>query len=127
MESERMLNIWKAELCLVGASMSGTGLTLFVILCLLFATFVVALQPPVGAGVNVICVPEDYQTIQEALDNANDGGTVFVHNGTYREILTVDKAVSLVGEDRGSTVIEGSVRVYASDVLLSNFTVRGYT
>jgi parallel beta-helix repeat protein len=98
-----------------------------VILCLLCATFVVVLQPPVGAGADVIRVPEDYHTIQEALDNANEGGTVFVHNGTYRETLTIDKAVSLVGENRQATAIEGSVQVYASDVLLSNFTVRGYT
>jgi parallel beta-helix repeat protein len=106
--------------------MSGTGLTSFVILCVLFATFVVVLQPPVGAGANVIRVPEDYQTIQEALDNANNWDTIFVHNGTYREMLLVEKSVLLIGEDKEATAIEGSVSIYASDVLLSNFTVRGY-
>ncbi len=53
----------------------------------------------------------DFATVQGALDNIPDGNTVpttiFVRNGTYREIVcfTNKHAVTLLGEDRKKTVI----------------------
>jgi len=75
-----------------------------------------------------ITVPDDYATIQEAIDNANEGGTVFVRNGTYYENLVVNKTVSLTGEDRISTIINGSLEVVAADgVQISGFHITGRT
>jgi len=75
--------------------------------------------------------PADFDTIQEAIDAASDGDTIFVYNGTY-EPVAVDKALSLVGEDRSITIIEGSlsdpydgtVSVLADDVNITGFTIR---
>ncbi|MFQ5621501.1 MAG: nitrous oxide reductase family maturation protein NosD [Candidatus Nanoarchaeia archaeon] len=75
-----------------------------------------------------IIVPEDYPTIQEAINAAGDGDTVFARNGTYYEHVVVDRAISLIGEDL-ETVIDGSstgrcIWVRSNDVELRGFTVR---
>jgi len=47
----------------------------------------------------------NYTIIQDAIDNATDGDTVFVYNGTYFENLFLDKTIYLIGEDRNNTII----------------------
>jgi nitrous oxidase accessory protein len=54
-----------------------------------------------------IIVPDDYPTIQGAIDNAHDGDTIFVRNGTYYENLAVNKTISLIGENKHDTFIHG--------------------
>lgn len=69
-----------------------------------------------------------YSSIQEAIDNANDGDTIFVYNGTYKEHLTIDKFITLIGENKKSTIIDGGnnkIAVYISgdNVSLSHFGI----
>jgi len=76
-----------------------------------------------------IIVPDEYPTIQEAINNANEGDTVYVKRGTYFENVIVNKTVSLIGEDKTETIIDGgginsSIRVSANNVLISGFTVQ---
>jgi len=79
---------------------------------------------------NMIVVPDDYSTIQEAIDAASEGDTIFVKRGTYHEHLQVDKSLSLVGEDRETTIIDGDnvgqvVNITACDhVNMTGFTIR---
>jgi parallel beta-helix repeat protein len=47
----------------------------------------------------------DYKTIQEAINNAQSGSTVYVKKGEYKEIITIKKQISLLGEDKDSTLI----------------------
>lgn len=73
--------------------------------------------------------PADFHTIQEAINAASDGDTVFVRNGTYYEHVIVNKTLSLVGESVESTIIDGSnngcvIDVLASNVSLSQFTLQ---
>ena len=73
-----------------------------------------------------------YQFIQDGIDNASDGDTVFVYNGTYYENVKVRKSISLVGEDRNSTIIDGLnkssvIYVRAASVTIENFTIRNGT
>ena len=71
----------------------------------------------------------DYARIQDAVDAANDGDTVFVYSGTYYENLIVNKSIILRGEDRDATVINGGGRGYvicvlADSVNISTFSIR---
>jgi parallel beta-helix repeat protein len=70
---------------------SGIMLTL-----LLIGMLTLAFQiQPVKAG--TITVPDDYPTIQQAINNASEGDTIYVHSGHYAEDVVVDKPVSLIG------------------------------
>lgn len=55
-----------------------------------------------------IRVPADFATIQAAINNASDGDTIWVYNGTYPEHLEVNKSVTLLAVDGpDKTIIEG--------------------
>jgi parallel beta-helix repeat protein len=78
---------------------------------------------------SAIVVPDDFPTIQEAINNANSGDSIFVRNGTYHEHLIVNKTVSIVGEDRTATMLDGNhtgtvVKVTASNATISGFTIQ---
>ena len=79
---------------------------------------------PAGA---TIVVPTDYQTIQQAIDNASAGDTIFVYNGTYAENLIIPINLTLIGEGRDVTVIDGrgadGITVTAADVEIKGFTI----
>lgn len=82
--------------------------------------------------VDMIIVPDDYPTIQEAINHANEGNTIFVKNGTYYENIVVNKTVSLVGENREKTILNGTtidptMIVNASNLSIKGFTFIGYT
>lgn len=52
-------------------------------------------------------VPDEYPTIQAAIDAAKAGEDILVQPGTYREHLIVDKPVNLIGAGRPRPVIDG--------------------
>jgi len=78
---------------------------------------------------NTIVVPDDYVSIQEAIDNAAEGDTVFVKEGTYNENLTINKSLSLIGENSHTTIIDGgnagtAVLIRGDRVNVTGFTVK---
>jgi len=74
----------------------------------------------------------DFSRIQDAINAASSGDTIFVHDGTYYEHLTIGKSISLVGENRATSIIDGSrtgtvISVFADFVNISRLTIRnGY-
>ncbi len=60
-------------------------------------TVIVSTRNPVTAGIRR--VPEEYPTIQSALDAAQDGDDIIVQKGRYRELVVIDKSVNLIGKD----------------------------
>ena len=54
--------------------------------------------------------PNNYTKIQDAIDNASDGDTVYVYDDSspYYENVIVDKSINLIGEDRNTTIIDGN-------------------
>lgn len=58
--------------------------------------------------VNTTGIGGAYTSIQDAINDSNDGDTVFVYSGTYYEIVVANKTISLIGEDRENTIINGS-------------------
>jgi parallel beta-helix repeat protein len=72
-----------------------------------------------------------YSTIQSAIDapETQSGHTIFVRNGTYYENVVVNKTVSLIGENKYATIIDGSgtgvvISVTTNNVRISGFTVQ---
>jgi parallel beta-helix repeat protein len=64
--------------------------------------------------------PGNYSSIQLAIDAADVGDSVFVFGGTYLEKVTISKAITLEGEDRSTTIMDGSgsgnvVRIESTD------------
>jgi len=57
-----------------------------------------------------------------------EDGTVEVKNGTYYENLVVDKTISLIGEDKTNTIIDGEnddvINVSADYVNVNGFTIK---
>jgi parallel beta-helix repeat protein len=70
-----------------------------------------------------------FTSIQEAINNAQDGDTVFVYAGTYHEHLTITKSITLMGEDKDDTIIDGDdygkvIFVTGDNVSISGFTIQ---
>jgi pectin methylesterase-like acyl-CoA thioesterase len=93
---------------------------------------------PVAA--DVIDVPGDYDTIQEAVDAASDGDTIVVAAGLYEENVEIDKSLTLKGAQAGvdarnrsgaETIIEPDegtgIRIITDEdqwVVIDGFTVQ---
>ncbi|UCB60296.1 MAG: hypothetical protein JSW72_09360 [Candidatus Bathyarchaeota archaeon] len=77
---------------------------------------------------SVITVPDDYVKIQEAINNAFDGDTIFIRAGTYNEHVVVNKSLSLIGE-ADAAIIDGNgtgnvVVVTANNVSIIDLTIQ---
>ena len=72
----------------------------------------------------------DYKSIQEAIDNAESGSTIYVKTGTYSEIISINKKISLIGENKENTIINPTstrnsyaLRIRISGVKISGFSI----
>jgi hypothetical protein len=86
-------------------------------------------------GGSTIQVPQDHETIQEAVDAASPGDLILVSPGTYEEEVNVTTDdLTIRGLDRNEVVLEGNfelengVRVLEADgVVVENMTAQDYT
>jgi len=101
-----------------------------ILITFLASTLLFSLEvQPAETGSTTIIVPDDYPTIQQAINASTHGDTIFVKSGIYYERIFVDRSVSIIGENRNNTVIDGNwsgtiVTLNAHDIILSNFTIR---
>ena len=96
---------------------------------LLLLASLVAGSKRVMAEPTTLYVPTEYDTIQEAINAANNGDTVYVYNGTYQEWdINVTKSINLLGQNKTTTIIKGNnetvIWVLASNVNVSGFTIQ---
>jgi parallel beta-helix repeat protein len=76
--------------------------------------------------------PGNYTTIQDAINDAVSGDTVFVFDdkSPYYENLIVEKSINLIGESRETTIIDGGEELdvifimNADGVSISGFTIQ---
>ena len=100
------------------------GLLIFSLVLVTFPQIEINAQP------QTIVVPDDYHSIQEAIDNALDGDTVFVKNGVYSEPIEIHKPLTLLGEDSQKTILEIPMRRYSPPRVIlvnaDNVTISGF-
>lgn len=88
-------------------------------------------QQPTPHPVHNINTGLSYSTIQAAI-NAQEtlnGHKIYVEAGTYIENLVINKSISLIGENKQNTIINGNhtqnvIYVTATNVKIENFTIK---
>ncbi len=74
-----------------------------------------------------IIVPDEFSSIHSALGEADDGDTVYVKNGIYKENVYLVDNVVFLGEDKEKTILKGDRRHPVVDgadgAVLKNFTI----
>lgn len=75
--------------------------------------------------------PGNYTKIQDAIDNASDGDTVFVYPGLYIELLVINCSIDLIGADNNFTIIDGNdtfmestITINKDNVSITDFTIQ---
>ena len=108
-----------------------------IVIGLLLVTSIASVNVVSGKACHIIYVDDDadpdwydethVKTINEGIEVAEDGDTVFVFSGTYEESLRFSKSVKLIGQDRDSTFITGkNKQIWVTDVYqfaISEFTI----
>ena len=79
----------------------------------------------IGNAAAIISVPDDYARIQWAIDNATDGNTIEVQNGTYYENLNVNKKLILRGI--GMPVVDAVGNGSTITLLVNGISLEGFT
>jgi len=70
-----------------------------------------------------------YQHINDAVENSTTGDYIFVFKGVYNENIVVDKSLSIVGENKNKTIIDGMynkfvILIIKNNVNICNFSIR---
>ena len=108
------------------------------IIGILLSTILIVTIIPIGVSTvttsgDIITVDDDggadYTSIQDAIDNAYEGDTIYVYSGIYFENVVVDKSIILQGEDRETTVIDGEnkdnvIKIFEDNVKIEKFSIR---
>jgi len=69
--------------------------------------------------------PGNYSNIQDAIDDASPGDTIFVYNGKYPG-FTANKNLTIIGESRKDTIVEAEIiKITSNNVKLTNFYLTG--
>jgi parallel beta-helix repeat protein len=104
-----------------------------IILCFVFSLISISLISKVGTGKegNTLYVgrTEEYHNIQDAINASISRDTIFVNNGTYFENIYINKSITLTGENKRNTIIDGmfkddAIKINANEVNISNFTIQ---
>lgn len=73
--------------------------------------------------------PGNYTKIQDAVDNASDGDTVFVYDDSspYYETIVVEKSITIQGENKNSTIIQGTNHTYGVNITVDTVSIMGFS
>lgn len=93
----------------------------YILAGLCIASFFVVFTVAAGA---VIYVPDNYAKIQWAVDNASEGDTIIVRDGTYKENIRLDKRLTLIGD--GSPTIDGQGKGDVVHITADHCVVTGF-
>ncbi|HVQ01227.1 MAG TPA: NosD domain-containing protein [Candidatus Thermoplasmatota archaeon] len=69
----------------------------------------------------------NYSTIQAALDASTNGDTIFVYDGTYPENIIIGTSITLLGENKNTTIISGNGLAATANITAKSVTMKGFT
>jgi nitrous oxidase accessory protein len=100
-----------------------------ILTCVLLFTTLIMLFYAVPVSAGTLRVPEDYSTIQAAIDASKRGDVIQVSAGIYYEHVVINEEIKLMGANKETTIIDGNhvgnvVHVQVSAVTVTGFTVR---
>jgi len=76
----------------------------------------------------ILRVPQDFETIQEAVNKAFEGDTLMVASGTYYENVYIRKDfLKFIGEDVSTTIVDGGGRGNVFLIWADHTEIRGFT
>jgi len=91
--------------------------------CVILASMFAGL-PQTAHAATTIYVPDNYPTIQAAVDAASPGDTIIVRAGTYIENVQLSKSITLKGE--GMPVVDAGGNGSAIMITASGCTIEGF-
>ena len=68
-----------------------------------------------------------FQFINEGIKNSNNGSIIFVFNGYYPENIIINKAISIIGENKNYTIIDGLNNANVLNVVDNNTSIKNFT
>jgi parallel beta-helix repeat protein len=68
-----------------------------------------------------------FSSIQEAINQAENGSCVYISPNTYYEHVVVNKTISLIGENVSTTIIDGYPAGTIVTITADNVTIAGFT
>ena len=74
--------------------------------------------------------PHNFSRIQDAVDNASAGDTIFVYSRVspyYENIIIKTDNIQLIGENKYSTIIDGNGTSHVIEIKADYVTVKGFT
>lgn len=104
-----------------------TVFTFFVSVLLFSMMFETSFLASVKADPRTISVPQDYPTIQDAVNAASGGDVISVASGTYHENVVINKSLTLAGAGKGITFIRGDRKKAGINIIADNVQVSGFT
>ena len=99
-------------------------LNLVFVLVIAFALFVCVS----GSASATIYVPDNYTSIQAAVDNVSIGDTIIVRDGIYNETVNVDKRLTIKSENGSACCfVDATGESYGFVVTVDHVNITGFT
>ena len=82
---------------------------------------------PVKADPRTISVPDEYPTIQDAINAASPGDVILVDSETYHENVVINISLTLMGAGDSTTFIHGDGKEPGIEIIADNVNISGFT
>jgi len=68
----------------------------------------------------------NYSSIQDAVNDAFNGDTIYVYNGTYHEYIVINKSINLICKNKNSVFIDSNNNIYTILIKTSWINISGF-
>ena len=105
----------------------------FLFSVLLFTSYVTTITALDADQTNIITDQNEqtYSTIQQAINTVSNGSIIYLSNGTYTEQLTINKSITLTGQNSKTSILTSNesmvILITADHVRINNLSIRGNT